>query len=331
MSRASYASWADKARVDKKAAENLALAQALSETVGRQKSQASREQQLGIIPPPAQFQSAAEAAADLAHANQKAVLMLETFMYPKDANQAFGDLLKHDQIAEFNQYGSQFKSFIGDKKLSYIEFINLWHQFLDYLSGERSSKILYLTPEEKTEYEANLKINEDKFNLPEYEPLPIKSSERGGIDDNVLLLENDKPVDFTKLSRSEIEGMDQNKSNSVLRLVNFHKRFNIMLPHGLKYNSSKEISKQSGPTLRNNVNLLKKSLLEHDTNDHPFGKGFRRIKGRGISDHQSKDQTIRRFKICQGEIIAGNNNPDLIRETRQLITKLKEDGLLKYK
>ena len=167
MSRASYNSLAQKHRVDAEAARNLALAQTLSEAVGRQKAQAARDRQLNIAPPPAQYQSSAEAAADYAHANQQAIQTLESFMYPKDAQAAFGDLLKHDQIAEFNQYGRNFKQALGDqKRISYIEFINYWQTFIERLQSEINRKALYLTPEEKQEYTENEKMNKtaESFN-----------------------------------------------------------------------------------------------------------------------------------------------------------------------
>ncbi len=337
MSRASYNSWSDKHRVDDAAARNLSLAQTLSESIGRQKSQASREQQLGISPPPAKYQSSAEAAADVGHANQQAISTLETFMYPKDAHNAFGDLLKHDQIAEFNQYSGQFKTVIGAKKLSYIEFINLWNQFIDYLTGDRANKALYLTPEEKAEYDQNLKMNElistTLMPHPPSYPFPIKSSEQKHPEQEMLLIEDAPKIDYTKLSRKLVEGKKENDINSISALLNLHTRFRKVLPANLiKAKSTGEISNANGANRRHNVQLLKESLLELDTTDHPIGEGFRRarIHGRGISPNLTKEQAIHRFKICQGEVLAGNDNPQLLHETRELITKLTKEGYLKY-
>lgn len=176
MSRASYNSLADKYRIDADAIKNLALAQTLSEDIGRQKTEAARNRQLNITPPPARYQSAAEATADYAHANQLAIQTLESFMYPKDAANAFGDLLKNDQISEFNQYAGNFKKALGDQMISYIEFINYWQIFIEQLHENINSNLLYLPPDEKAEYIQNEAFNKtvtDKEDL-----LPLKRASK---------------------------------------------------------------------------------------------------------------------------------------------------------
>lgn len=181
MSRASYNSLAEKHRVDAVAARNLALAQTLSESVGRQKDKAARDQQLNIAPPPAQYQSSVEASTDYAHANQKAIQTLESFMHPRDAASAFGDLLKHDQIAEFNQYAGAFKNALGTREqISYIEFVNFWQVFIDRLQSELDKKVLYLSPEEKVEFTLNEQLNRDE---PTTNPLPITRKEKQSFGD----------------------------------------------------------------------------------------------------------------------------------------------------
>lgn len=351
MSRASYNSWSDKHRVDDAAARNLSLAQALSESIGMQKSQASREQQLGILPPPAKYQSSAEAAADVGHANQQAISTLETFMYPQDAHQAFGDLLKNDQVAEFNQYSSMFKKALGDRKISFIEFQSLWFEFINRLSESKSVETLgyfnkeaigpsisgLLTAPETVEIDKSIDALPTKAAVVKF----IKSNFNNNVAPHLQIsdkflrqytVKNPKDgyglEDLKEIVKNKIHVYkDEIKEARTARATS---NFGKLVKGAVKKERMSHVYEYRAKEAKRKMQIAKNRA--HSL-DEAQGEGLHhraRIHGRGISPNLTKEQAIHRFKICQGEVLAGNDNPQLLHETRELITKLTKEGYLKY-
>jgi len=417
MSRASYNSLADKYRVDAKAANNLALAQTLSEDVGRQKAQAARDRQLNIIPPPARYQSAAEATADYAHANQQAMVTLETFMYPKDAANAFGELLKNDQITEFNQYAGNFKKALGDQTISYVEFINYWQIFIEQLHENINSNVLYLPADEKDEYIQNEAYNQEllKNNDPEDQFLPIKREAKYSTtvlrtpkpsaqkhqDELKTIFASNADIDSMKIGKlrtyitqtlnpavgklHEITHLRTYTAETVQKLRDkvkatqgsVHARVNSSVRKQASSTIAKAVEasinrKKLEARIKHRKQASSSTKLEAQEKQHEIGvlkaeidrlsrqwsltpdydKGKkdkindtiratkakldalkssgaginhkRLIHGRGLT----QPNMIHRFKVLQGEVLAGNDNPEVINELQQLITKLKSTGIL---
>ena len=126
----------------------------------------NRQTVLNVLQPPADFQSFEEASKNASYQNSKAIDTLKTFMYGNDANVAFSDLLKNNQVNEFNQLSFEFKKIIGEKHISYLEFLSKWNNFISMIP-----KIIeYNKPTTLTtsEYEQALKYNRKVPNSYEF-------------------------------------------------------------------------------------------------------------------------------------------------------------------
>ena len=333
MSRSFYNSPTQKKVVDAIASKRSQIAIANSRRAGEAKAKVNRERKLGIAPPPAQFQTAADAAFDVAHNNQVAIQTLESFMYPKDALNAFGDLLKHNQINEFNAYSSNFKKALGDRKISYIEFTNYWQTFIDRLQDDLNEKALYLTPAEKKEFEqnANLNIQLAEFSgkyplLPSPPILPIKRTKPTIIGHLEAPAE---PFDYSKISRSELAKLDS--AGDTLKLWELFKKTGRANPPGLTFLVGGQTLNSRNGTWQINLDLLRNDLLTEDTTDHPFGEGLKRTKrmyGRGLTQ-KSTSNLKHRFEVLSGEVQAGNDNPAVVSELYELIDILRTKNMIK--
>ena len=80
-----------------------------------------------------------------------------------------------------------------------------------------------------------------------------------------------------------------------------------------KYNEMKELQKPTGSGIATHK-------INRTAGDPPEPYGARK--------KQSHKSTVHRFKLLQGEVLAGNDNPDIIDELSHLITKLKSLNML---
>ena len=336
MSRSFYNSPTQKKVVDAIASKRSQIAIANSRRAGEAKAKVNRERKLGIAPPPAQFQTAADAAFDVAHNNQVAIQTLESFMYPKDALNAFGDLLKHNQINEFNAYSSNFKKALGDRKISYIEFTNYWQTFIDRLQDDLNEKALYLTPAEKKEFEQNSELNAliplTEYPYPLEYPLPIKPTKSTKSTKSIIVghLEAPaEPFDYSKISRSELAKLKT--ADDTLNLWELFKESGRVPPAGIIFQTDKVTLSSRNGIWQQNLRLLRDDLLTEDTTDHPFGEGLKRTKrmyGRGLTQ-KSTSNLKHRFEVLSGEVQAGNDNPAVVSELYELIDILRANNMIK--
>ena len=318
MSRSFYDNPTQKKIVDDIAKRKSDIAVQNSIKAGIAKATANRERQLNILPPPAQFQSAVEESANASYQNQLAIKNLEAFMYTEDARNSFGYLLKHNSINEFNQYSNYFKQSIGERHISYLDFITLWEKFIDQIHNNSFN----ITKPLLTFETKKLAIEHSRI------PKPRSKSESEV---------TSKPK--TKYDANIIEKLDAKT------LKDLYKDENLNIP---------EIPKEKGPAYANvpkfgsvsskegksYIQLIIKQLGERDQlykykveEDKKEGEGLKRMKrikrmkGGGLNNN---DQSlIHTYNILSGEIQAGNDNPSIINQLYSLIDLLKSKNLLK--
>lgn len=246
---------------------------------GKALSEFNRQVQLEIPQPPAMFKSAEEEVANASFQNSKAVTNLMSFMYYNDATNALSDLIKNNEVVEFNNFYEQFKKAIGSRFLSYYEFAALWDKFKEKISDEKSG-VLSLEPEKK-----------------------------------IL-------TDFKQKNKNVIEGL-QDKIKPRLALTNYnYKKSDIedMDVADLKILLSEEGLKYPGAIKKNtseNREKLKKILFgDPKTRDRvDMGAG---LKSQSISG----GSLMGRYNVLKGEINAGNNNPNIYKELKEIKKKL---------
>jgi len=359
-------------RLDVSIANRIKSGQALNEY--------NRQVKLEIPLPPAQFKSTEEANLDASFQNTKAIANLSTFMYYNDATNALSDLIKHNEVVDFNNFYEQFKKAIGSRFLSYYEFIAFWDKFKENLTNTKSD-ILTIDQEKVKQLENGHKNKLVENNLLSLENgldelinagfntdiLPtniskadvnkilslydinnnpkitsIESPLISEIEANLSALSNNgmsksspaysalfKGVlkDFTKkhieLQKShKIKGTTRNhvpySNTNLLKIKNpIYGETNL---RNLTIDNLREQAKKMGINIGNTLDkekLIKKILKKHPGE----GAGLHHFSMRehGIS---SKHSLKHRYSILKGEANAGNNNPNLHKELREIKRKL---------
>ena len=315
MSRSFYDNPTQKKIVDDIAKRKSDIAVQNSIRAGIAKATANRERQLNILPPPAQFQSAAEETANASFQNQLAIKNLEAFMYFEDARNSFGYLLKHNSINEFNQYSNYFKHSIGERHISYLDFITLWEKFIDQIHNNKFIENKHLLT-------FDTKRKKKKDNVEEKLKLPTSE-----INENIFL----KPK--TMYDSNLIEKMD------AYQLKNLYKNENLNIPEIPKekgFDNVPKFGSVSSKEGKSYIQLIIKQLSERGQlykykveEKEDKGKGLKkmkRMKGGGLNNN---DQSlIHTYNVLSGEIQAGNDNPSIINQLYSLIDLLKSKNLL---
>jgi|GEM_PF-6229374 len=312
----------------------------------------NRQTVLNVLQPPADFQSFEEASKNASYQNSKAIDTLKTFMYGNDANVAFSDLLKNNQVNEFNQLSFEFKKIIGEKHISYLEFLSKWNNFISMIP-----KIIeYNKPTTLTtsEYEQALKYNRKVPNSYEFNN-PYNQLE------NELNIKHRKEMHKNVLK--EIKNKSINKPNTphgknpngpitqIIRSSNYppptHNRplqqyVTNQLPQLSSKEREEELKLLPDSELKNILNRpgynigraktrtgYEKAIIASEIRTKKIieGHGFRkhRMKGSGINNEQS---LLHRFNILSGEIQAGNDNQSIINEIIPLMEYLKSKKIL---
>lgn len=315
---------------------------------GAAKFKFNRGRKLGVIQPPAEFKSAAEATANAGFQNKLAVQTLSNFMYPDDSQNAFGDLLKNNQVVEFNQYSNLFKQALGDRKISYIEFINLWAQFIERLQDETNDKVLYLSPSERAEFEQNEQYNKIlEYHLAEHPELVASTAK--SLPTNLTQKQYNKSTqEHKQFEAATYEDLLKNKPLKELytirtELIRELEKFGKTVKFATQkyYNASKKdelvtdiinAHDELNPPGQSEQEIAEARVNRHQKANavKSTGHGLKhRIRGRGLSTKSISDMK-HRFEILSGEVQAGNDNPGVVSELYELIDILQQNNLIKH-
>lgn len=198
----------------------------------------NRERELYIQQPPADFRTFEEASANAGYQNALAIKILKTFLYQDDVTAAFSELLKNNQINQFNQYSEVFKKLIGARHISYIEFLSIWNNFTNYknINPENSPKELFTSEESYRKLglknqNLNQMMNEDKHIFTPEQYKILKAGEKKIKNENIkikllegLIRENklrdyDKEGDKIKLKKlkENRQRVEENIKNQLMK------------------------------------------------------------------------------------------------------------------
>lgn len=272
----------------------------------------NREQKLQIQQPPADFRTLEEAQSNSSYQNTEALNTLKTFMFRDDANASFSELLKNNQINEFNQYSYLFKQSIHGRYISYLEFLNLWNKFIEQI---HNNSFLFNKPLLPFERKSLLTL-ESKI------PKPRSKSESESKSESINPIKQMyNEIDLNNYNGPQLKKLYQDE-NLIIPEIKKEKGFPNIPLINLSTKEGKEAKKLIIEQLNERGQLHKLGIISPSKG---LKKTSYKMKGGGFN---SNANLIHRFNILSGEIQAGNDNQDIIDELIPLIDLMKSKKLL---